>query len=273
MGKTMTKCNVLLAVVLMALATGCNTYYDASTVNAFLQRPRDSVVSADEYRIYPPDAISISSRTILELQDVTQQVRPDGYLNLPLLGEIYVAGKTPKEIEDVLAEQAKAYYEETDATVNIAGYNSQKYYIFGQVGGAGPRRWTGRDTLLDALASAQPTQLAWPERIWVVRGDSPQVGGQEWPEGKQASRQYRLWGVHPEQPGNPRHRMLVNLTAMYEKGDFSQNILLKPNDIIYVQANPFAKVGLAIQNVLFPVRPALSAMSTPAQFAAAGATP
>jgi hypothetical protein len=67
--------------------------------------------------------------------------------------------------------------------------------------------------------------------------------------------------------------MLVNLAAMYEQGDLSQNVLLKPNDIIYVQANPFAKVGLALQNVLFPVRPALSAASTPASFATAGTMP
>lgn len=267
----MTKRHLLLILIAGATMLGCDTYYEPEAVNAFLQRPRESVVSADEYRVYPPDSLTITSRTVGELQEVTQQVRPDGYLNLPLLGEVYVAGKTPKEIEAVLAKQAEAYYEETDATVNIAGYNSHKYYVFGQVGSAGPKRWTGRDTLIDALAAARPTTLAWPERIWVVRGDQPQVGGQEWPEGKTASQQYRLWGVHPEEKANPRHRMLVNLTAMYEKGDMSQNILLKPNDIIYVQANPFAKVGLALQNVLFPVRPALSAAATPAQFATVGA--
>ena len=271
----MTK-RVLTAVMLTSLAAaglGCG-YYKPEAVNNFLLQPRDMVVSATEYRVYPPDVLSFQSRTVPEISGVSQQIRPDGKVNLPLVGEVYVAGKTPREIEQILAKAAQDYYEvTTDATVNVSGYNSQRYYVFGQVGSPGPKRWTGRDSLLDALASAQPTALAWPERIWVVRSEGNQVGGQQWPQGAKASSKYRLWGIHPEQAGQPRHRMLVNLAAMYEHGDLSQNILLKPNDIIYVQPNPFAKVGLAIQNVLFPVRPALSAASTPAQFATAGAVP
>ncbi|MFP4354901.1 MAG: polysaccharide biosynthesis/export family protein [Phycisphaerae bacterium] len=271
MRNTLALCIVLVSAMAMV---GCDTYYDASSVNAFLQTPRDSVVSATEYRTLPPDVISISSRTIKEIEGgASQQIRPDGKVNLPLVGEIYVAGKTPNEIEQVVAEAYTDYYEQTDASVNIVGYNSQRFYVFGQVGSPGPKRWTGRDALLDVLAAAQPTRMAWPERIWLVRGDSPQVGGQEWPEGATGSSTYRLWGVHPEQEGNPRHRMLVNLTAMYENGDLSQNVLLKPNDIIYVQPNPFAKVGLALQNVLFPVSPIVQAGRAPAQIATAGSVP
>jgi len=57
--------------------------------------------------------------------------------------------------------------------------------------------------------------------------------------------------------------------AMVEKGDMANNILLRPNDIIYVQPNPFAKVGLWIQNLLFPIRPAVQTITTPSAAAAA----
>ena len=42
-----------------------------------------------------------------------------------------------KEIETMIQEVAKQYYKETDAKVIVAQYNSQKYYVWGQVSAAG----------------------------------------------------------------------------------------------------------------------------------------
>ena len=143
------------AIVAVCLFVGgC---YDPHEVEAFLQQPHPAPTSAKEYRVYPPDTLTITSRRVTEINATQgQQVRPDGRINLPLLGELLVAGKTPKEIQDKIEELAKAYYDEVDVTVTVTGYNSQKFYIFGQVGTAGPMPWTGRDTLLEALAKAQP---------------------------------------------------------------------------------------------------------------------
>ena len=54
---------------------------------------------------------------------------------------------------------------------------------------------------------------------------------------------------------------------MVESGDMSNNILLQPGDVIYVQPSPLAKVGLMIQNLLLPIRPAAEAVSAPARAA------
>jgi len=249
----------LLAGMLLA---GC---YNPKQVNAFLLKPR-APVSGVEYRVLPPDVILIRSRTVPEINRGHQRVRPDGKVNLPLLGEIVVAGRTPKEIEANIMAAASDYYEDPDATVTVVAYNSQRFYIFGQVGRPGPMAWTGRDTLLDALAKAQPTSLAWPQRIVVVRAPAPQEGGHEI---KKGSLKYRATGRRPKDKDNPPKKMLFNLNAMVKSGDLSNNILLKPNDVIYVQANPLAKVGLAIQNLLFPVRPAVEAAATPTRAATA----
>jgi len=209
----------------------------------------------------PPDVLEISSRHVSEINGNRVIVRPDGKINLPLLGEIYVAGLTPRQIEEQIEKKASAYYEVVDATVNVAEYNSQNFYVFGEVYRPGPYRWTGSDTLLDALANAQPTRLAWPERIKVVRGSRPQRGGYAT---SQPSDQYVKKGIHPPSPEHPREEMTINLMAMIDSGDLANNILLKPNDVIYVQPNPFAAIGLAIQQVLFPVRPVLEAARVPA---------
>ena len=255
--------SIVPCLVAGLLATGGCTYH-AEEVNAFLQEPR-SPVSGTEYRLLPPDVILVRSQHVPEINNIRQQVRPDGKINLPLLGEISVADRTPKQVEGLLTAAARDYYQQTDATVEVVGYNSQKFYVFGQVRAPGPLPWTGRDTLLDALARAQPTTLAWPERIIVVRGSQPQDGGYAT---SQPSKKYTWTGVHPPAADKPRHRMLINLMAIVKSGDMANNVLLKPNDIIYVQPNPLAAIGLAIQQCLFPIRPGVEAITVPA---AAGA--
>ncbi|HUS46784.1 MAG TPA: polysaccharide biosynthesis/export family protein [Phycisphaerae bacterium] len=248
----------------LALAAGC---YNPKEVEAFMARPRPQV-SGTEYRILPPDVLLIKSRVIPEIDAVNQQVRPDGKINLPLVGELAVANKTPKEVERQISEIAREFYDYKDIDVNVqvVGYNSQKFYVFGRVYQPGPMAWTGHDTLLDALARAQIDFMAWPERIIIVRGSGPMEGGQA---DRQPSVKYLLEGVHPQRKDSPPKKITVNLWAMVQSGDMTNNILLEPNDVIYVQPNPCAKVGLAMQTLLLPIRPAVESIRAPA--GAAGA--
>jgi protein involved in polysaccharide export with SLBB domain len=172
--KTVTCCLGVLAGFLGISLIGCGG--NVERLKAFLQEPR-SAVSASEYRILPPDVIQISSIHVPDINNFRTQVRPDGKINLPLLGELTVAGNTPQEIEAVLKAMSREFYEEVDATVQVAEYRSQKIYVFGQVTRPGPLPWTGTDTVIDVLAQVQPMPTAWPERIVIVRGKSPIRGG------------------------------------------------------------------------------------------------
>ena len=295
---------IVLQVALLGGACGCQTKAEPWQLQAFLMKPR-APVSATEYRIYPPDVITISSMYVPEINGETQQLRPDGKVNLPLVGEVEIVGKTPKEVEALLIKKAGDYYEHADATVRIAAYNSQKIFVFGQVGMPGPQPWTGRDTLLDVLARVQPTPYAWPEKIKVIRAKPPRRGGYEpliaqaevadvattgpaeeataasapAEEATTASAPAKEATTVPaedfaEGPTNKAgaHEIVIDLTAMIETGDMSRNILLKPDDVIFVPPNPFAAVGLALQNVLFPVRPVLEAVRVPASVQGATST-
>jgi protein involved in polysaccharide export with SLBB domain len=262
---------------------GC---YDAAEVNAFLLKPR-APVCATEYRMLPPDVISVSSTQVPEINGFTSQIRPDGKVNVPLIGEIFVAEKSPKQVEETIKAAAKKYYAEVDATVQVVGYNSRKFYVFGEVAKPGPVRWTGCDTVLDVLASAQPTALAWPERIVVIRAPEPSQGGyanqtslgykvfglNDSPDGKgarggsgmadgvvvvggnQAATQPATMPVRdaPE-PGTGPQRITINLVAMVQFGDMANNILLKPNDVVYVQPNPFAQFARGVDTLCTPFR-------------------
>jgi len=233
------------------LTGGC---YNPQEVKAFLREPR-LPVAATEYRVYPPDVLHFSSLYIAEINDLEQMVRPDGKVNLPLVGELDVAGRTPREIEHLINEAATPYYSKTATTVEITKYESQRFYVLGEVERPGPLPWTGRDTLLDALAKTIPNRLAWPERVVVVRGDDPKTGG--YAPRKMAEREsgdYAVSGVRPERKDRPRKTLVVNMMAMVRSGDMSNNVLLMPEDVVYVQPNPLAALGLAIEQVLFPMR-------------------
>jgi len=251
--------NRVAAWTLILMASSLAGCYDAKEVNAFLLKPR-TPVSGAEYRVLPPDILLITSQRIAEINNFQTVIRPDGRINLPLLGEICVADLTPIEIENAIQSAAQEYYDEVDANVQVLGYNSQRFFIFGQVSRPGPYPWTGHDTLLDALAMAQPTFLAWPERITVVRGPSPQEGGVK---AELNPDDYMHTGIRPEDPDRPRHQMLINMMAMVQTGDLSNNILLKPNDVIYVRPHPLAAIGLAVQSLLFPIRPVAETIVTP----------
>jgi protein involved in polysaccharide export with SLBB domain len=278
-----------LALVTLALLaaglSGCGPT-QADKLAEFLLQQR-SPVSGVEYRVLPPDVISVRSQKVPEINGVSQQIRPDGMINLPLLGEVYVAGNTPGEIEEVLKQAALQYYTEVDATVNVSAYRSQQIYVFGQVGRSGPQAWTGTNTLLDVLAVSQPTPLAWPERIRVIRGRAPRRGGyvpgkdttdaeateEEATSGDLGKDYYRRWAQGQEQRQDRAKVLIVNMNDMIKSGDMSHNILLQPDDVVFVEANPLAKVGLSIQQLLFPVRPAIETVGLPSSAASAAAIP
>jgi hypothetical protein len=52
---------------------------------------------------------------------------------------------------------------------------------------------------------------------------------------------------------------------MAKTGDWSQNILLEPDDIVYIPPTPGAWIGLRVREVLYPVAPMAHAYLTPAQ--------
>ena len=303
-GKVMTKHTilpVLASLLLMGLlTTGCAS--DADRLVAFLQERR-TPVSGVPYRVLPPDVILVRSTYVPEIDGIQEQIRPDGKINLPLVGEIDVVGTkeiglTPKEIEAQITLAAREFYERVDATVHVVGYNSQRIYVFGQVSRPGPQSWTGTNTLLEALASCQPTQLAWPERILLVRGQMPRRGGYVLktkdlddlaakgqagagapePAGVVLAKPNQTDPQAPEgqeplpRPGSRQaHVMRINMMAMVKKGDMSRNVYLQPDDVIYVPANPLAAVGLAIQQILMPIRPAAEMVSVPASAATSAA--
>jgi protein involved in polysaccharide export with SLBB domain len=181
-------------------------------------------VSAKEYRVAPPDKLSIRAEGVKELEAVTT-IRPDGKIQINLVGEFYVAGKTPEEIAQILTTAAAKYYNGATVQVEVAEFNSKFYTVFGTAVRSGGRKpYTGRDTVIAALASAGFNEDAWPQQIHISRP-----------------------------AGNGGHTTaIVDMKTMYTTGDTTQNYLLEEGDIIFVPDSPLTAFEKTARKVLTP---------------------
>ena len=227
-----------VAAVLCTAATGCAAKY--ADLKNFVQAHNHDVVGAT-YRVEPPDALFISSPTAPEIHGTMPRVGSDGKITLRLLGAVKVSMLSPKEIAAKLEKLLSRYYVDPKVEVQVAAYESKKIYVFGQTGTRGPRPFTGRDTLMDILASAQPTVIAWGSRVRVIR---------------------------PSPNPDEVQEITVNVDKMMENGDLRGNFLLQAGDIVYVPPTPLGWVGLRVQEVLVPFSPMISAYTWPPNVAA-----
>lgn len=198
---------------------------------------REHSVSAIEYRVGIPDTVAVTAPRIPEIDNEVQRLQPDGKINLRLLGQVKVVGMTAKEIAAKLEVLLSKYYVDPKVSVRVANYRSKKYYVYGEGVAAGPRPYTGRDTLLDAVVPAVPSFLTRTSHVKVIR---------------------------PSHGEMPVRTITVNVDRMLQTGDWSQNILLEPDDVVYIPPTALAWFSHRVRELLFPVGPAVQAYVAPA---------
>ena len=187
-----------------------------ATVNpdAIFHRASTTGVSATEYRVAPPDKLIIRAPGVKELDQLVTTIRPDGMIQLNLIGEVPVAGQTPKEIGRTLTDAAGKYFNNVAVQADVLEYNSKFYAVFGTaVNNPGRKPYTGRDTVISAVAAAGFNERAWPQRVRVSRPSHDDGNGAV---------------------------VDIDMTRVYLAGDTRQNYLLNEGDIIYVPYSPLA---------------------------------
>jgi protein involved in polysaccharide export with SLBB domain len=219
---------VVILSLLTIILTGCFSSHPKD-IEAFL-KPYEVDVTAKSYVLLPPDEIEIHCSKVPEIHLQRQRIRPDGNVTFENLGSIPVAGKTPEEVADILRTKVSELYALTGdkpIDVQIAAYQSKLFYVLGEVDRPGPQVYTGRDTVLRALATTVPTVLAWKERVQVIR---------------------------PSVDKSIRPKIFeVNFDRMIAHGDASKDVLLQEGDIIYVPPTILASVGKLVQEIVTPI--------------------
>ncbi|MEO5823098.1 MAG: polysaccharide biosynthesis/export family protein [Vicinamibacteraceae bacterium] len=106
-----------------------------------------------EYRIGSGDKLQIN---VYKEADLTQalQVRPDGRITMPLVGDLAAAGQTPMQLQRRLAESLREYVSNPVVTVMVVEVAERVIYVMGEVNTPGAVPLKGPMTVLQALAVA-----------------------------------------------------------------------------------------------------------------------
>lgn len=117
-----------------------------------LPAPDGSSVGAD-YQLGSGDKIRIEVYKEPQLSQ-SLQVRPDGKITMPLIGDITAAGLTPTQLRDRIGASLKEYVNSPVVTVMVVEALASVIYIMGEVNKPGTIQLTGPMTVLQALAMA-----------------------------------------------------------------------------------------------------------------------
>jgi polysaccharide export outer membrane protein len=107
----------------------------------------------DEYRLATGDKLRIEVYKDAQLSQ-SVQVRPDGKITLPLVGDMEATGRTPIELRDAIAKSLKEYVTNPTVTVIVVEATVSTAYVMGEVNHPGAVTLQAPLTIMQALALA-----------------------------------------------------------------------------------------------------------------------
>ncbi|HFD80009.1 MAG TPA: sugar ABC transporter substrate-binding protein [Gammaproteobacteria bacterium] len=168
----------------------------------------------EDYKIGVDDQVQVSVWRQPDL-GITVPVRPDGKISVPLIGEVFVGGKTPREVAEEIRVKLSRYIRDPNVSVIITAMNSNEYLTRVRITGAvrTPTSLVYRRgmTVLDViLAAGGVSDFAAPNRTKLYRRT------------KEGTRVYR-----------------IRLQDILEDGELETNMELLPGDVITVPESVF----------------------------------
>lgn len=161
--------------------------------------------AGSDYRVGTGDVIQVSVWKEPEAS-TTVVVRPDGKISIPLVNDLVVNGKTPMEIQEMVAGKLAPFINSPNVTITVREIHSKKVYVLGEVNRNGSFPVVQPTTVLQILTEAGGLRpFAKADSIYVLRTEN--------------SRQQRLPFDYKE---------VVNGRKM------EQNIFVQPGDTIVV---------------------------------------
>ena len=136
-------------------------------------RPAAPATTTADYRLAAGDKLRIEVYKDTQLSQ-SLQVRPDGKITLPLVGDIAAAGRTSVELRDAIAGALEEYIAKPVVTVIVTEATPQVVYVTGEVNkpGALPLA-NGQMSIIQAIAMAGGfTDFANKKDVRVLRKGS-----------------------------------------------------------------------------------------------------
>jgi polysaccharide export outer membrane protein len=175
--------------------------------------PLAELVSNYEYRVAPFDILMVTVWDHPELTTPTGQFRSpeengnrvngDGTMFYPYVGVLQVGGKTVAEIRKLLAERLTRVITNPQLDVRVAAFRGKRAQVTGEV-------------VQPSTVPITDVPLRIQDAIALARGFTPEAD---------------YSNVTLSRQGRTYH---LNLQALYEDGDVSQNWLIADGDVIHV---------------------------------------
>ena len=143
----------LAASITAALCTLVPLAADGPTPDDKKQAATAPATTTDEYRVGPGDKLRIEVYKDNQLSQ-SVQVRPDGKITLPLIGDLEASSRTPLELRDTITASLKDYVTNPTVTVIVVEALASQVYVMGEVTHPGTMQLHGPTTILQALAMA-----------------------------------------------------------------------------------------------------------------------
>jgi len=132
--------------------------------------PTRPASTATDYRLAAGDKLRIEVYKDTQLSQ-SLQVRPDGKITLPLVGDVAAAGRTSVELRDAIAGALEEYIAKPVVTVIVTETTPQVVYVTGEVNKPGALALAnGQMSIIQAIAMAGGfTDFANKKDILVMR--------------------------------------------------------------------------------------------------------
>lgn len=170
---------------------------------------------AADYTLRPGDQLSIvvaqqedMSTSVANSSVTPYQVRPDGKVSVPLVGEVDADGMTVGQFTDTLRQGLAKYIIHPDVTVNIIKLGGIRVYVFGEVNKPGVYELTKSHRVIDAIGAAS---------------------GFNWDTAKK-----KIFLIHQD---DPEKAIPINLNHILQTGDMRENYEMREGDILYLTKN------------------------------------
>src|SRR5438132_13102096 len=141
-----------------------------SLIEGLAARATGAPAGTDAYTLGPGDTIEI---VVVGDKDLSRLVtiKPDGSVDLPLVGEMTATGRTTSQLANDLVKRYSRYLKAPSITVTVHEFRVDRIYILGQVTHPGEYPIRPEAGILDLLASAGgPTTRADLAKATIIRG-------------------------------------------------------------------------------------------------------
>ncbi|MCS6934572.1 MAG: polysaccharide biosynthesis/export family protein [Chitinophagales bacterium] len=176
-------------------------------------------------KVYTRDGFSIIDYSItaegnVSVSGVSQEtfiVDPEGFLTVPIIGDLYVKGYTERQLEKILADKLSGIYINPFVSVRVT---NRRVYVFRGGEGSVVNINQTPTTLIEVIARSRGVSNDFKSyNIKLIRGDlkNPQI-------------------------------FLIDLSTI--EGMRKSNLIVQSNDIIYIE--PRRNVASSLFNIVFP---------------------